>query len=447
MSAHHPGTAFSAAALNEADIERWRNNIRADTFGHYHYEMGVALEREGSHAAAAAAFERCITILPDKLDAYARLDAILTTMGDVPAAVALRTRARTRYPDYDVASAYQLALDVCRRNDFRQAVALCRQNLAVHPSHAPTLMLLGIALIRQGHLAEGFAAFETDSITLIRAGNTELAELALEAGTALYHGGRSAEAVRLLDVAVQLDLDNTQIWYVLALASRSILAIGKAADAMERACTLNPYDTKLQEDRADTMQIAVRPEQATDAAQRALNAGATAARHALLGRALHLAQDYAQAVISFRAALSMSDNQPVTLAYCGLSLCALGQPEKGLEALLQARGMAREAEWAYLFLTFGLLAAGRSDASAAVARRAVALAPDGAWHHLALAATLAASVPPAAQSACRRAVALRAPMLPYYTAMVPWAREALSRLFEEIGAPWALTVNNATTCT
>lgn len=440
-AAHHSGTPSpDRHVLDAAGIERWRNNIRNDTFGRYHYEMAAALEREGSRDAAIAAYERCLEILPDMVDAYARLEALHVAAGDHPAAQAVRQRAQARVAAYDREAKYRLALGAFRHGDTEQAADLCRSNLADYPTHPLSRELLGLALIRQNRIAEGIATFAPDAAL----GETlapDLAEQSLEVGLKLNQDGRFAEAIRVLQRAALLDPEAVPILNVLAWALRNVQAYDAAADAMRRAVAANPFDARLQQDYGNQLLLAARAAPAAEAFEQATRLSPTGNSYAFLGMARHLAGDFEQAAAAFRTALTLPDGagQGWIIGYLGLSLCAQGRTDEGLADLRQAWTLAKSADWSHLFLGLGQLAAGRHEAAAAAARRAVALSPENSWQYMALAAAVSASGDDdRALAACRRALIARAGQLPYEAGMTPWAAETLRALYRRLGVPAAL---------
>lgn len=66
----------------DIDFDAWRRAIREETFGNYHYEMGVALERSDSPDAAQAAYERAIATNPGHAASHMRLIDLLEKRGD-----------------------------------------------------------------------------------------------------------------------------------------------------------------------------------------------------------------------------------------------------------------------------------------------------------------------------------------------------------------------------
>lgn len=82
------------------DFDAWRARIRAETFGSYHIEMGVAIRREGDPAAALACFERALAELPASGSAHVGLIGALEDMGRADAAEQARQRALAINPHY-----------------------------------------------------------------------------------------------------------------------------------------------------------------------------------------------------------------------------------------------------------------------------------------------------------------------------------------------------------
>lgn len=67
--------------MEPQQIDQWRRNIRADTFAHYHTQMGLALKRAGNHDMAITALGKAIDIQPECLKARAALVDLLEEAG------------------------------------------------------------------------------------------------------------------------------------------------------------------------------------------------------------------------------------------------------------------------------------------------------------------------------------------------------------------------------
>lgn len=89
----------AAAPLDEAAIERWRQNIRRSTFYNYQVEMGAALTGRGEFAAAQRMYESAVGLEPASAEARFALFILPALMGgdpggDVDGATATRGLAR-----------------------------------------------------------------------------------------------------------------------------------------------------------------------------------------------------------------------------------------------------------------------------------------------------------------------------------------------------------------
>ncbi|CAO3383326.1 tetratricopeptide repeat protein [Azospirillum argentinense] len=82
------------------DVDAWRARIRAETFGSYHLEMGIALRREGASEKALESFERALGQWPTSSAAHFELITTLDEMGRTVEAEQARRRALAVNPRY-----------------------------------------------------------------------------------------------------------------------------------------------------------------------------------------------------------------------------------------------------------------------------------------------------------------------------------------------------------
>ncbi|WP_376967297.1 hypothetical protein ABNQ39_35765 (plasmid) [Azospirillum sp. A26] len=153
--------------LTPEQIEAWRSAIRQETFANYHYEMGVALERNGYSTEAAASYRRAIECMPRNALAHARLIEVLEQAGLAQQAAAVRDEAARRCPDY------------AERWMEEQAVTRAQQALRAEDLDEAAMIMRGLS-------------------DLSARGALFLAELS----RAFRHKGRSEEAAFCVDAAL-----------------------------------------------------------------------------------------------------------------------------------------------------------------------------------------------------------------------------------------------------
>jgi tetratricopeptide (TPR) repeat protein len=132
--------AAKGASVGNIDFEAWRRRIRQDTFGNYHLQMGIAIEKEGDDTAAFAAYRRAIEIDPDGPGAYCRAVPLLNRHGRTDEALALERSIRDRKPDYRIEYLNGLIDNLAALSEFDEAARVIDTVLAGEaPSVAATV--------------------------------------------------------------------------------------------------------------------------------------------------------------------------------------------------------------------------------------------------------------------------------------------------------------------
>lgn len=125
--------------LDTSDVEQWRQNIRAHTFGNYCMEMGWAiLERERNFQAAADHFEQTLAFEAGNTLAHWLLVESLRAAGREAQAQAAHKRALGIDPDYQASGLAIQALKRLREGNRAGAEAALVQ-LEQHASGFPSL--------------------------------------------------------------------------------------------------------------------------------------------------------------------------------------------------------------------------------------------------------------------------------------------------------------------
>ncbi len=111
------GQADTASSQQPLDIDRWRRAIREDTFSNYHYEMGIALRRQGETADAIAAFQRALAAKPNRAEASLALAEVLEETGRSEEARAVRHAAAALDSDFELTGSLARIEDAAGRED------------------------------------------------------------------------------------------------------------------------------------------------------------------------------------------------------------------------------------------------------------------------------------------------------------------------------------------
>lgn len=134
----------------QIDYEAWRHNIRTSTFGLYHYNMGVALRKEGSTAAALTALQRAVDAQPDLLQAYRQLETLLQECGQPAQAEDVRRRALAVDPAYSAKAAYHEGADFYQAEMLKRAAESFEQALRNAPDFLPAQCYLHLVQLKLG---------------------------------------------------------------------------------------------------------------------------------------------------------------------------------------------------------------------------------------------------------------------------------------------------------
>lgn len=174
------------------DVDAWRRRIRDDTFAHYHHEMGVALLRT-EPMAAAAAFERALTILPDDPAAGYGLVSALRAAGRLAEAANVDERLRKRNPEYWSNGAFTMGHGAREADHWGDAQALYREVVDAQPNHEEARDCLGLCLAQAGNWEEAQAIYDAIAprsdwrdAERIASGHVSLGTLLLTKGDAIH---------------------------------------------------------------------------------------------------------------------------------------------------------------------------------------------------------------------------------------------------------------------
>ncbi|HEY2015067.1 MAG TPA: tetratricopeptide repeat protein, partial [Bryobacteraceae bacterium] len=240
-------------------------------------DRAVQLHQAGQFPAAIREYQQCIAAEPDRAEARSNLGAILANLGRyqeaidqyraalkvAPAAIAPRLHfnlALAYYKSFQIPEAASeleslhraqpadlniaLLLADCRlrTGDFTQAIDLLTPFESSQPGQSALDYVLGMALIREGRVAEG--QLRVDRIL----GRGESAEGHFLLGAALFTSENFPAAVKELSKAAALnpDLPSLQSYYGRALLFTGDADAAEAAFRKELAANPNDFDANLQ---------------------------------------------------------------------------------------------------------------------------------------------------------------------------------------------------------
>ena len=385
-------TRKSGKAAVEVDVDAWRHRIRAYTFGNYHYEMGVALEREGNLAAAAGAYDRAIAADPSLAAARLRLVEALTALGDSARAQEVETRFLTADPHFRTAAAYRRAKELAEAGQVDEAAALLET--VDQQASAPLSDQLEAWRSVAGALAarKDFAR-AGQFLQHALAADPENAEALLGMANVAFRTNRTALAVDLARQSVETARQPRSL-YLLGIYQ---LASGAAAPAIEAFAAAR--DAGYVPAGLCTLHIAW--------------------ADTIAGRP-------AEAVAAFDTILTTEPHNVLAASYRAISLLALGRHEQALTAATAARSIAPDNSHAKTNHALCLAAVGRVDEARVLLDEAMAAAPNMAWSRYA-AALLAArgGEVDRARAWVAEGRRLEPQWTAYFIGLLPGARESL----------------------
>lgn len=124
-----------------------------------HYNQAVSLYTLGQHEEALGSCETAISLEPAFAEAHQQRGNVLHSLGRHSEALGSYDRAIEINADYAAALNSRGNL-LCELNRFEEGVSSYEQAIGIRPDHADTHMNLSVSLLRQGHLARGWAEHE-----------------------------------------------------------------------------------------------------------------------------------------------------------------------------------------------------------------------------------------------------------------------------------------------
>jgi tetratricopeptide (TPR) repeat protein len=322
-----------AAGASEAE--------RADAF----FARGVSLHQSNDILGAIEAYEDCLALQPNRIDARSNLGAAFVRLGRYEPAIEQYRKALALAPD-DVTVSFNLALALYKGARTAEAAAQLERVLEKAPDAHKAALLLADCLLQMGEdrrvielLSPLESALGHDRLFAYVLGTALVQQDEVERGQLwidrLFRGGDSAEAHVLL--AAQ------------HLRRRDFRA---AIPELQRAIELNP--------RLPTV-------------------------HALHGRALMAAGDREGAGAAFRRELEVSPNDFESNLFVGLFLKDDGRTDEAFDYLTRASRLRPQDPRVLYGLGNVHVAAGRLEAAEQALEALVKLSPDYQQGHVLLA--------------------------------------------------------------
>ena len=251
-----------------------------------------------------------------------------------------------------------------RANRQQEAIDHLRQAYELDPSETQYQLFLGDAYVKAALYSEGATVLsKIDASTLPEQARGHLAQLRT---VAYARSGRGDLAVPEAKKAAEADPGNVELWFAYGSLAYNEGDTNGAIDGLGRAAQLDPDDAnkhlalaqallkKARSTPSDTRSGSYR--RAAIAAQKATSIDANVDNLTLLGECYLGAEDYDNAISSFRGALTKPDSGWLQHYYIGQLSVMTGQYEEAKSALEMAlSGAEAEGDRTRIWKQFGFL--------------------------------------------------------------------------------------------
>jgi Flp pilus assembly protein TadD len=168
-----------------------------------HYNLAVALDRQGLKSRAITAYRRALELAPELAEGHRRLGELLIAEGDAEQAAQSFRRGAACAPD-TTAGRVNLAKASMLDGELREAEALLRQGIALDPNSDLLHKELGDLLSTQGNFDEAIAAYD-------RANDLNSSEAPAHLNAVFFRKGTEADRPRL--ARMLSSLRDTSLYY------------------------------------------------------------------------------------------------------------------------------------------------------------------------------------------------------------------------------------------
>ncbi|WP_454021061.1 tetratricopeptide repeat protein [Azospirillum sp. Marseille-Q6669] len=393
----------------DIDFEAWRHNIRASTFGLYHYNMGVALRKAGSADTAMAALQRAIEVMPDLVQAYRQLETLLDECGRPVEAAETRHRAMAVDPAYQAKALYHEGCELYDTGSLEQAAASFEEALR----HAPDLLEARcyLALVHHtlGHsdvpvpdVPSGF-----DPVSAFDLGRNYWLLTSLSYNRGFREPSWFAISSRTAEAFIRYRPDQLFGYHHLGCIQREAGQLDAALGMFEESARRFEVDFSFWAD---------------------------------FGLVLLAAGDLGRAEETLRRAIALNDKEPMPLNRLGFVLQAQGRADAAVEAHERASALNRIGPLQLSGLAMARELQGNWESALELSRAAVEAGKadphmkTDPWMLTGFALALeAVGQTEEALEAHRGAIALAPGLLPIQARYRPWAHDRLWKRYDELG--------------
>jgi tetratricopeptide (TPR) repeat protein len=177
-----------------------------------HYNLGLALAKEGKNKEAIAHYQQALRIRPDYYKAHTSLGIILARQGSYEEAIVHYNEAIRINPEYADAH-YNLGFAFLRQGKHSESIARFEEAIRINPNDADAYNHMGLALARQGLHQEAITQYH--KALRIKPNHIDAHN---NLGIVLVRQGKYQEAITHFTEVLHIKPHHTEVHYNLGLA-------------------------------------------------------------------------------------------------------------------------------------------------------------------------------------------------------------------------------------
>jgi tetratricopeptide (TPR) repeat protein len=228
--------------LTWKQVQVWKNSISlfehtlevTSNNGLCHYNLGIALDREGRTDDAIKHYLEALRIKPDHVEAHNNLGVALARQGRPQEAIGHYSEALRIQPDHAGAH-YNLGIVLAEQARLDEAIVHYSEAFRIRPGHANAHNNLGLALFRKGKFEEAIAQY-SEALLI----NPEHAGAHHNLGILLAKQGRLDEAIVHYSKTLRVKPDHADAHNNLGVALARQGRLEEAVNHFSEAVRINP---------------------------------------------------------------------------------------------------------------------------------------------------------------------------------------------------------------
>jgi tetratricopeptide (TPR) repeat protein len=348
-----------------------------------HIEAAILLARSGDYKRSEAHFRRALASAPDSISATSGLVQVLLMQSRADEAIQTVTPVLEQYPDTpELVAVYAAALATKGKTD--AALAVARDALGRVGDKRPLVDVYVRLLLATGN-AEEAAPWLNKALDQ----DPDDPDLLKAKADILLNENQPLEAIQILERLRDELPESFGHWVALTRALSEADRDQEAAETLAHMLATTPDDPALLQERdrlvgrwmdfVNRNSSRLGDMRIRETLEWVLIADpGNAEAHALLGEALRVQGQYADALVHLDRAVEAYPESGWVLGTRGQVLRALGRPE-AVETLERAIQLDGSLSWAHTELADEYRLTGRLREAYAIVKRATALTPDDAW--------------------------------------------------------------------